>query len=528
MTSTTFRYVLRETGYLRDSGQPASGLTLADKQDTPRLRAVFNNVDLNADAVFSAQNVPTTIFKDAARKPPGDDEVRRWHEAAWNLSTAPLLWIVTPTDVRLFDCYASPPRPGRHAATVPSPLDSFVVGSEDRLRALDAACGRLATETGAFWSSPIGSKINRRHRVDQELLAEITALEQRLVDLTPMHASAQARENARDFAQRLIGRCIFSWYLLDRRIAQRFLPSELPPDLSAIFRTPDSAFALFDWLQQTFNGDLFPMDDRAAEHEYLTEKHLSYLRDFVVGTSLIPEMQRQQRLFRFHFDAIPIELISSIYEQFARSSEPEETKSKGLHYTPVELVHLTLDPVFEGLPHTARVVDPTCGSGAFLVEAFRRLVWRTTAGKPATRAVVRKILYGQLFGVDINPSALHIAAFSLYLAALELDNEPIDDIDDLRFDRLIGRTLFEHDSLAPTLPEALTAHSFDAVVGNPPWTFIRQQSQPYLSTPRPRRSPDQAFLRVGARLAGSSGRIGMIMKATPFFFQRRPGHRVTK
>ena len=521
MTSPTFQYVLRETGYLRDSGQPASGLTLSDQQDKPRIRAVFDTAGLNADAVFSAQNVPTTIFKDAGGKQPADDELRGWHEAAWNLSTAPLLWIVTPTDVRLYDCYASPSRRGPQAATVPSPLDRFAIASEDRLRALDAACGRLATETGAFWSSRIGAKINRRHRVDHELLAEIAALEQLLTDFTPTDGSAQARKQARDFAQRLIGRCIFSWYLLDRRLAQRFLPSNLPRNLSAIFRTPDFAFALFDWLQETFNGDLFPMEDRVAEREWLTDKHLSCLRDFVDGTSLIPDRQRQRRLFRFRFDAIPIDLISSIYEQFACSSEPDERKADSLHYTPVELVHLTLDPVFEGLPHTARVVDPTCGSGAFLVEAFRRLVWRNTSRRPATRTLVRKILYGQLFGVDINPSALRIAAFSLYLAALELDTDPIDNVDDLRFDHLIGTTLFEHDSLAPTLPKTLTARSFDAVVGNPPWTFTRQGHQPSRSSElpslRPRRSPDQAFLRVGATLAGSSGRIGMIMKATPFF-----------
>ena len=525
MTSPTFQHVLRETGYLRSSGQPASGLTVADRQSTPRLRAVFDNdhVGLYADAVFSAQNVPTTIFKDAAEEPPSDAEVRRWHEAAWNLSTAPLLWIVTPTDVRLYDCYASPSQRGPHSATV-RPLESFVIGSEDQLRALDAACGRLATETGAFWSSPIGAAINRRHRVDRELLAEIAALEQSLIDLTPTDVSPQAVKQARDLAQRLIGRCIFAWYLLDRGLAQPFLPTELPPDLSAIFRTRDSAFALFDWLHETFNGDLFPIEDRAAEHHYLTDKRLSYLRDFVEGTSLIPERQRQGRLFRFRFGAIPVDLISSIYEQFARAREPEETKSQGLHYTPVELVHLTLDPLFEELPHTARVVDPTCGSGAFLVEAFRRLVWRKTGGRPATRALVRQILYRQLFGVDINLSALRIAAFSLYLAALELDNDPIDSIDALRFDHLIGTSLFEHDSLASPLPAPLTAREFDAVVGNPPWTFTHRHGQPYLSnrrTPRPRRSPDQDFLRVGAKLAGNYGRIAMIMKATPFFSKDR-------
>ena len=36
-------------------------------------------------------------------------------------------------------------------------------------------------------------------------------------------------------------------------------------------------------------------------------------------------------------------------------------------------------------------------------------------------------------------------------------------------------------------------------------------------TLRPRRSPDQAFLSLGAELAGQDGRVGMVMKATPFF-----------
>jgi len=65
-----------------------------------------------------------------------------------------------------------------------------------------------------------------------------------------------------------------------------------------------------------------------------------------------------------------------------------------------------LDPVFERLPASARIIDPTCGSGAFLVEAFRRLVWRAAQGQPAERKLVSKVLYTQLFGIDINRSAL--------------------------------------------------------------------------------------------------------------------------
>ena len=184
---------------------------------------------------------------------------------------------------------------------------------------------------------------------------------------------------------------------------------------------------------------------------------------------------------------------------------------------------MTLDPVFEKLPPRARVIDPSCGSGAFLVEAFRRLVWRATGGKLAKREQVREVLYRQLFGMDINRSALGIAAFSLYLAALELDDEPINHIDDLKFDHLIERTLFEMDSLSDELPGAIAGKSFDAVVGNPPWTFVGRRGrspkriEDKKDTFRPRRSPDHAFLKHASRLAGESGRIGMIMKATPFF-----------
>ena len=453
MSSAAFKKVLKATGYLDEKGRSAPGLTRAAGQTPFRLRAVLRDerVGLNADAVFSAQGNPTSIFKDAGECAPDDDQVRAWREAAWNVGVAPLLWIITPTDVRLYDCYASPLVESGKAP--PPALEKYVLGSIEHLRNLNAACGRLATETGAFWASPVGLKISRRHRVDRELLAEISALEQRLVALQDEKAPAD-RALARDLAQRFIGRCIFTWYLLDRGLAQPFLPPHLPANLSKMFATRDTAFALFNWLRSTFNGDLFPMDDPGAEREHLTTAHLDLIRDFIEGRSLIPERNGQGRLFRFRFNAIPVDLISSIYQQFARSSAADEADAQGLHYTPIELVHLTLDPVFEGLSPAARIVDPACGSGAFLVEAFRRLVWRASNGKSASRELVRKILYHQLFGIDINRSSLGIAAFSLYLSALELDDEPVTDVSDLKFDRLINQTLFEARFACRSAPSA--------------------------------------------------------------------------
>lgn len=526
MGSAAFTKALTVTGYLLPDGRSAPGLARAGEDAGARLRAILadSRVGLHAEAVFSAQSVPTAIFKDAGDKVPSEQQIAEWHEAAWNVGVAPLLWIITPTDIRLYDCYASPVKEGLLQSTT-EPLEVFSLQAEDRLRSLDAMCGRYATETGAFWSSAIGQRIDRRYRVDRQLLDEINALENRLTSLPPGNGlplpDDQAEKQAsRDFAQRLIGRCIFTSYLVDRGIAQPFLPQEFSSDVAGMFATVDSAFALFQWLRSTFNGDLFPMDDPGAEHQRLSDAHLEQLRDFVDGRSLL---SGQGRLFRFRFDAIPVDLISSIYQQFARSSAADEAHTQGLHYTPVELVHLTLDPVFEALPPSARVIDPTCGSGAFLVEAFRRLVWKRTQGRTASRSIVRDVLYKQLYGIDINRSALGIAAFSLYLAALELDEEPIQDIQDLKFHRLIGVTLFDADTVNDDLPPAVTEQPFDAVVGNPPWTFVKKPSAPRkrevgaIQSSRPRRSPDQEFLWVASRLAGDTGRIGMIMKASPFF-----------
>ncbi|WP_423378143.1 HsdM family class I SAM-dependent methyltransferase [Burkholderia sp. LMG 32019] len=526
MGSAAFTKALTVTGYLLPDGRSAPGLARAGEDAGARLRAILadSRVGLHAEAVFSAHSVPTAIFKDAGDEAPSEQQIAEWHEAAWNVGVAPLLWIITPTDIRLYDCYASPVKE-RLLQIATEPLDVFSLQAEDRLRSLDAMCGRYATETGAFWSSAIGQRIDRRHRVDRQLLDEINALENRLTDLPPANGlplpnDLAEKQASRDFAQRLIGRCIFTSYLVDRGIAQPFLPKELSSDVAGMFATVDSAFTLFQWLRSTFNGDLFPMDDPGAEHQRLSDAHLEKLRDFVEGRSLL---SGQGRLFRFRFDAIPVDLISSIYQQFARSSAADEAHTQGLHYTPVELVHLTLDPVFEALPPSARVIDPTCGSGAFLVEAFRRLVWKRTRGGAASRSIVRDVLYKQLYGIDINRSALGIAAFSLYLAALELDEEPIQDIQDLKFHRLIGVTLFEADTVSDDLPPLVTEQPFDAVVGNPPWTFVkkpgasRKRGAGAIQSSRPRRSPDQEFLWVACRLAGDTGRIGMIMKASPFF-----------
>ena len=120
---------------------------------------------------------------------------------------------------------------------------------------------------------------------------------------------------------------------------------------------------------------------------------------------------------------IPIELISSIYEQFAHDGNAVDAYKDGLHYTPVSVVNLVLDEVLRKAKPESKILDVTCGSGVFLVEALRRLVLIKSESKPS-RQLIRDTLRTQIFGVDKNESAVQIAAFSLYLTALELDPDP--------------------------------------------------------------------------------------------------------
>ena len=79
----------------------------------------------------------------------------------------------------------------------------------------------------------------------------------------------------------------------------------------------------------------------------------------------------------------------------------------------------TLDPAIErfGLAET-KVLDPTCGSGHFLLGAFARLLerWEREAPGLESKERVGRAL-GQVYGADINPYAVAIARFRLVLAA---------------------------------------------------------------------------------------------------------------
>lgn len=530
--TTSYMQVMEATGFYRN-GVPTSGVSetsslVADnKQLEKRIKynAVINQ--LNATAIYELSGSPCIYFTELSEADPEPQKLAELHKLAWNHGLAPMLWVITPTKVLLYNCYSQPTQedesnPNKH-------LVELFETTEAGLRELKEKASRLEFESGEFWKWEKAKNINRKQRVDSVLIKDLTDTEARLVD---------ELELERSVGQTLLIQSIFIAYLQDRDILSESFFNQLVEvdNFIEVLADKSKTNKLFNWIQKTFNGNLFPLSE--SEREEIEQRHLNVVRSFIGGN--IEISTGQLRIWRaYDFRVIPIELISSIYEKFIYATDTKTAKAQSTHYTPINLVDLVLSEVFKNLDGNAKVLDLACGSGVFLVEALRRLVVkRCIDGETPTRKLIRDTLYQQIYGVDINAKAIQIAAFSLYLTALELDYELDQNLqlsDDLKFQKLIDKNLFASDAFDLeaefTQVETFAKKEFGAVVGNPPWTKSKttKSASKYCEIKRPEEGypngyptaygtpPDQAFLwRIGD-FANDLTQIGLILHGKPFF-----------
>ncbi len=179
-------------------------------------------------------------------------------------------------------------------------------------------------------------------------------------------------------------------------------------------------------------------------------------------------------------------------------------KTYALLQTPVFveefILDRTLDPAIAtfGLTDTT-IIDPTCGSGHFLLGAFDRLLHRWIEKEPATnpRVLAQRAL-DAVAGIDLNPFAASIARFRLLLAALRSGGDArLVDAPAYNINVAVGDSLLHGDPpgalpgmQVPGEEEALLARhgyasedhdetrsllgrQWAAVVGNPPYIVVR-------------------------------------------------------
>src|SRR5690606_4829614 len=122
--------------------------------------------------------------------------------------------------------------------------------------------------------------------------------------------------------------------------------------------------------------------------------------------------------FRFGGDT---RFLGDLYQDLSESVRKRYALLQTPRFVESYILDKTLDPAIEkfGL-NDATLIDPTCGSGHFLLGAFERLFDRRLAKEPGidVRQAAKKAL-DAVAGTDINPYAVSIARFRLTLAFLE-------------------------------------------------------------------------------------------------------------
>lgn len=152
----------------------------------------------------------------------------------------------------------------------------------------------------------------------------------------------------------------------------------------------------------------------------------------------------------------------------------------------------------------ARMIDPTCGSGHFLLGGFARLVdeWQRNEPGRNARDIAQKAL-DAVAGVDLNPFAVAISRFRLLVAALQVAGvQRLADAPDFTIHVAIGDSLLhgmrfglsatqdllgqdqyrdtglEHTYASEDLAQVqqILGHQYHAVVGNPPYIVVKDSA----------------------------------------------------
>ena len=545
---------------------------------------------VGAEKVFFVNSDPVIVFCEAPDNDP--QTLLDIFRQAWCMGRPQCLFIASPGELNCYSLNQTPVQTTDEWQTIRS-LD-VIQKVADVSEKLQSYC-RDRVESGQLFVEKEFGTLDQR--ADRQLIIDLKVVRQTLLSLDK---TVEMR-----YVHALIGRSIFVRYLEDRgiltpeyfqqvaenkhhpqwdeswaTILNEPLENDLTLNVSAtqrryvrVLRNKSFTYALFNQLAEHFNGDMFPQD--ILEEQQITQKHLDLLRGFLLGDP------KQEKLFLWAYDfkIIPIELISNIYEEFYHSSAE---KDSGTHYTPSVLVEYLLADLLPStrLATKPKILDFSCGSAIFLVLAFQRIVryQENQLERQLTADELREILRTQITGIEINEEAVHVAAFSLYLAFLhyqepksilvQIENsreKPLPyliyrGIDDrehypilfhansfslMESEREYLKQKLEAEKRFPNRNKAkklyaltemlpLTPHSFDVVIGNPPWgqpngtVELRKAQENALlwcevfDWPIGDNELSQAFIaRALAFLKPQGGACGLLVLATGLFFNQK-------
>lgn len=489
------------------------GVAAAADHDRPDEGAVIREVAAafkdTVDYVFFRRfddqrtSQPVALVIDNSREKIGHADLARVHQRGWLTGIAPLIYVAWPTRVDVLSCARGADfwvdGEQRYRPAVEIDVAGEIASELSKISAFSAL--RLAD--GTFWDDPTNAALASHQDSAQ------AALIRAIVDI-----DEELRGSASPHLRRLLLFTILIKYLDDRRVFPSGWFGKFHTGAATFFDVLESGDSdglarLLMELQRRFNGDVFASTEPMKN---ATPRQLRKLAELVKARTEGP-----QRLLwaRYSFEHLPVEVISNIYQRFVRGPTAV--------YTPPFLASFLLDRVlpYDAIAGEETVLDPACGSGVFLVGAFKRLVnsWRSRNDwRRPDVATLKGILRRGIFGVEMDPIAIELTAFSLCLALCDA-LRPDVIWSELRFDRLSGTNL--------TTGDFFGAHEgwdvntkYDVVIGNPPFeSELSKAADAYNQAAISRRGalPDKqaAYLFIEKAVAhlNEGGRVCLIQPA---------------
>lgn len=392
--SRAFKTALSIGHILRAAAKPQCGLL-----------GVYTLANLNQPENSPAPLVYVCKAKD-------EESADNVHRLVWNQDITPFLIVFTPKGIKFYSGFEYTKSGHGHLTNLLAFNEASKIAKSFHAKEINS---------GRFWRE-WSQNVKPERRVNWKLLDNLKNLDRYLQGTCGV---------SRLTSHALIGKYVYLHYLRDRGILSKRKLESWGIDGKQIFGSSAllSKFKLVvnkleDWL----NGNIFPIpfSGRHAPEP----QHIKLVAGIFNGDDILPYGERQLSLDfeAYDFSYIPIETLSVVYEQFLHTpDEKGESKGReeGAYYTPIPVVNYMLGEIEEKFPleDGVRVVDFACGSGAFLVQCYRRLIEKTYPQNKQTKVhpiPLRELLVNNIFGLDRDDDACAVTELSLQLTLLDI------------------------------------------------------------------------------------------------------------
>ena len=410
-----------------------------NKINNLRIAKTIEKGRIDFDKIYFLNDKPLIIFKEF-KDDFTEKEVNIVLEQIWSLDEVPLFFAIMPDRIRIYNSFFFDKKD-------PIKIEEKMEKINDILE--DFKYENLLTRN--FLRNK-NLKFNKKVRLSKYLKDNLVELISKLEEM------GLERKIINDF----LLKCFFSKCFIDRyeRFRGKIKEDYHVDSFEKLLLKVDNLYDFFEKLHNDYNGDIFKIG--IDEKNQINKKHLKLVSNFYKGYNL---KTGDSVLFNpYNFSIIPVSLVSDIYQTVLGDEGKQKNKS---FYTPLMLVDNLLTKYKSTINEKTKVLDPSCGSGIFLVEILRIKLGKI---KEINKDSIEKTLK-TIYGFDIDEKAIKITCFSLYVVILDY----VKTLNSFKFDNLINKTLFEVDFFDEGKFSQMP--QFDLIVGNPPWGNPKDQTK---------------------------------------------------